>query len=251
MLVEERREEILKLIMQKKNVSSTEISKLFDITEETARRDLGNLRDRGLVVRTHGGAYIKDVNDSLFEDRMIENREYKERIGKAAADIIKDGEAVFLDGGSTTYFVSCNIRENSNIIASTNSHYCINELSKKSGISVISTGGTLKRESMTFVGSSVEAFVRQYNFNKVFLSAIAISSVNGLMDSNEPEARVNRSVIQSAVEVIVVADSSKFGKVAFINVCNIERINCVITDDKLDKKYIREFEAKGVKIIVT
>ena len=130
MLANERRNEIHKLIMQKRSVSSSEISKLFNVTKETARRDLGYLRDKDLIIRTHGGAIIKEEKDSFFEDRIRENRESKERIGKAAAELIKDGEAVFLDGGSTTYFVSKNIRENSNITVVTNSFYCIGELSE-------------------------------------------------------------------------------------------------------------------------
>lgn len=245
-----RREEILRIIREKKNASSTELSKQLNVTEETVRRDLALLSQKGLITRTHGGAIIKDELESSFDSRIQDNFLAKQRIGKFAATLVQEKEAIFLDPSSTTFIMARFLKENSDIIVLTNSKYCLDELTKKNGITAISTGGILRKKSMSFVGKIAENSLKESNIHKAFLSVQAISLKNGIMDSNEQEANVNKIAIESALEVIVLADSSKFGRVAFTNVCSIDKISTLVTDAGISNEDVNELKKLGINVYI-
>lgn len=250
MLPEARREHILTYIKNIKNVTSEELSKKFNVTEETIRKDLNFLSEKGLVIRTFGGAMIKDDYDPSLAQRTVSNLEEKKAIAKTASFLIKDRECIVLDAGSTTIELARYIRESSEVFVLTNSLEVINILSKVQGVNVISTGGTLRNKSMSFQGKLTEHSIGSYNIQKAFISAKGLGIEEGVMDTNELEASVKRKMIETAKEVILLADYSKFSKIAHVTVCPIEKITRIITDNKADPEILKKYRSMGIEVIV-
>lgn len=250
MLPEARREQILAYVKNRKNATSEELSKNFRVTEETIRKDLNFLSDKGLVIRTFGGAMTKEDYDPPLAQRTISNFEEKRLIAETASSFINDRDSVVLDAGSTTIELAKCIQENSEVVVVTNSLEIINILSKAQGVNVISTGGQLRTKSMSFQGQLTEYSITNYNIQKAFISAKGIGLEEGVMDTNETEANIKRKMIETAKEITLLADYSKFSKIAHVTVCPINKINRIITDNKADPEVISKFRDKGIEVII-
>lgn len=250
MLPVARREQITDYVKNKKNATSEELSKRFNVTEETIRKDLNFLSEQGVIIRTFGGAMVKDEYDPSLAQRTIRNYEEKRLIAKAASLLIKERDTIILDAGSTTIELAKLIKENSEVVVLTNSLEIMNILSKVQGISVISTGGLLRSKSMSFQGQLAENSIGNYNIQKAFISAKAVGADEGIMDTNEVEASVKRKMLEKAKDITLLADNSKFLKIAHVTVCPIDRINRIITDKGTGPDVIKDFTDRGVEVII-
>jgi|AGTN01.1.fsa_nt_gi Transcriptional regulators of sugar metabolism len=250
MLPVARREQILDYVKNRKNATSEELSKRFNVTEETIRKDLNYLSEKGTIIRTFGGAMVKDEYDPSLEQRTISNYEEKRLIAEAASLLIKERDTIILDAGSTTIELAKYIKEDSEVVVVTNSLEIINILSRIQGISVISTGGQLRPKSMSFQGQLAESSIGNYNIQKAFISAKAVGVNEGIMDTNEVEANVKRKMLERAKDITLLADYSKFSKIAHVTVCSIDRINRIITDKGTSPDRIKQFTDKGIEVIV-
>ncbi len=250
MLREERRALILKYITQKKVASSEELSEQFAVTSETIRQDLSYLSNKNLIIRTFGGAMMKEDNDSSLEQRTVINLEEKQKIANRALEYIEHGDLIVMDAGSTLVEVAKRIEDNTEVVIVTNSLEILNQLSQKNGITVIGTGGKLRSKSKSFQGRNAINAIGSYNLQKAFISAEAVGLDVGIMDTNEAEASVKRSMIEAAKSVTVLADHSKFKKMAHITVCPLDKIDRVITDEKTEQGIIEELQRHGIEVIV-
>jgi len=250
MLPEARREQILEYIKSKKNATSEELSKRFGVTEETIRKDLNFLSEKGQVIRTFGGAMIKEDYDPSLAQRTISNIEEKRKIARTASAFINDRDSIVMDAGSTTIELAKYIREDSEVVVVTNSLEIMNILSKYQGVTVISSGGRLRSKSMSFQGQLAEYSIGNYNIQKAFISAKGIGFEEGIMDTNEVEASVKRKMIETAKEIILLADYSKFEKIAHVTVCPLDKVSTIITDSKAAPERIKKFRDRGIKVIV-
>lgn len=251
MLLEARREQILDYIKTKKNATTEELSKKFNVTGETIRKDLNFLSERGHIIRTFGGAVIKEDYDPSLAQRTISNIEEKKAIARAASAFIEKRDSIVMDAGSTTIELAKYIPENSEVVVLTNSLVIANILSKVQGITVILSGGILRTKSMSFQGQLAENSIENYNIQKCFISTKGVGLKEGIMDTNEAEAEVKRRMIEAAKEVILLADYSKFTKIAHVTVCPIEKVHKIITDRKTDPEIIKEYRNRGIDVIVT
>lgn len=247
---EARREKILDLINSTKMVTSEELSKLFNVTEETIRKDLTYLSEQGHIIRTFGGATIKDDSDQPLVQRSIQYYVEKEQIARQAVKLILDKDLIVMDAGSTITVLARHIRPQSNVVALTNSLEIMNVLSKVEGVTVISTGGKLRTKSMSFQGINAERSIGLCNLQKAFVSCEAVDLQKGVMDANEAEAQVKMRMIEEAREVYLLADHSKFQSIAHITTCKIEEITAIITDSGIDPEIVRAFQDAGVKMII-
>jgi len=239
MLAATRRGKIKEILMKKKSVKVSELCEMFQVSDETIRRDLEELEKEGLIERNYGGGVLKKnviVPPLLF--RMEENIEEKEKIANKALDEIKEGMSIFLDAGSTTYQVAraINFKGIKNITVITNGLNIAAELASNTDISLLVTGGNLKNVNYSLVGPDTVEYVRRYNVDTAFLAAAGVSAEKGFTTSDIFEAEVKRSMLGSAKTAIVVVDSSKFGKDAMVSFCNIKDVDKVITsgDQNLD-----------------
>jgi DeoR/GlpR family transcriptional regulator of sugar metabolism len=251
MLAIDRRKKIMGILTDKKSVMVPELSKMFNITEETVRRDLEKLEKEGILKRTYGGAVL---NENINEDIPIKIREginidKKRTIGEKVAEYIEDGDSIVLDSSTTALQVAKNIKLKKNITVITNSVKVILELSDVKGFKIISTGGTLRENAMSFVGHLAESTIKNYNIDKSIISCKGLNRNKGITESNEMEAEIKKSMIEVAGKVFLIADHSKFDRVSFIKMLDYEDIDIIFTDERLNYEWEQFFTSKDIEII--
>ena len=251
MLVAERQRKIVELVNQRLSVRVTELSKIFSVTEETIRRDLEKLEKENLLMRSHGGAVSieEDQAETSYLEREVTNAAEKRAIAKKAITIIEPGDQVILDASTTAWYMAKELPDMP-LTVLTNSIKVAIELSKKEQIKVISTGGTLLSQSLSYVGPLAERSLSMYHVNKAFISCKGVHIEKGLSDFNESQALVKKQMMENSDHTILMVDSSKFGTRAFSQIAPIGRVDSIITDSMLDVHTKRELEERKIKLTV-
>lgn len=247
----ERLEQILHIVQEQQYVRVTELSERLGVSEPTIRRDLKKLESMGRVRREHGGVSVVEV--ALAEppvvQRSIENREEKQRIGRAAASLIKDGETIFLGSGTTTLEVARALEGKKNLTVITNALNVAYQLAGNENITLIVTGGVVRHSEFSMIGHIVEQTLKDLRADKAIISMRAISLHDGLTNMNPLETMTDRVIVQCACEVILVADHTKFGKVATSIVAPLTAVQKIITDEQTPLDMLEELRALGIQVI--
>ncbi len=249
--VEERRNRIVELLAKKNKASVAELSQEFRIGEATIRRDLHELEQRGLVLRTHGGVLVMDTSsrELPLTERETHNREEKERIARFIAQLVRNGESIMIDGGTTTLQIARMLRAGRNLVVITNSPAIAEEMLSSGDNQVILTGGELREVTRVLVGPLAEHAIRQFRVDRVILGMSSLMPHEGFFTVNTFEAEVKRSMMQCGKEVIVAMDSSKIGKVTLSFVSDFSVIGKIITDTGISAEDIQKIERQGVEVI--
>jgi DeoR/GlpR family transcriptional regulator of sugar metabolism len=249
MLGAERRLRILQLLERDRSVRVTALSRLFDVSEETIRRDLDSLAREGLVVRTHGGAITNrgTATEFSFTAREQQRPVEKTRIARAAVQTVTEGETVLLDASSTALFIARHL-PNLRITVLTNSVPVLVELAKRPAVQGIATGGLLRAATLSFVGPDAVRVLREHRVDRAFLGTAGITMEEGFTDANELEAEVKRTMIACSRHVTIVADSSKFGQVAFVRFAGLREVHAIITDVAAPRDLVRRLRRAGVSV---
>lgn len=251
MLAVTRLNKIKEIVYEKKSVTVLELAEMFKITPETIRRDLKTLEDNGLLKKTYGGAYIEEgvtneVNFSIKENIMVET---KKLIAKKCRSFISNGDSIFLDPSTTSYYI-CDEIADMRLTVLTNSLKVINKLSEHKDITLISSGGTLLNKSMSFVGRNAVQNINNYFVDKAFISCEALSIENGITDSNEELAMIRQLAMKRSSETYLLADHTKFDKACFVNINNFEDIDYIIVDKNLSSDWNVYLEQHQIELIV-
>ncbi|ASB90792.1 DeoR/GlpR family DNA-binding transcription regulator [Bacillus sonorensis] len=251
MLVAERHQKIVELVNLRSSVRVTELSELFSVTEETIRRDLEKLEKENKLKRSHGGAVSVQTEEAEvhFREREITNVLEKKMIAYEAVKLVESGERIILDASTTAWYMAKTL-ENIPLTVITNSVRVAMELSKKDKITVISTGGMLLPQSMSFVGPLAERSLEMYHVNKTFLSCKGVDPAKGLSDSNEWQALLKKRMIDIADQTVIMADSSKFGKRAFSQIDQLHDGHVVITDSGIDEESLAALKEKTEAVTI-
>jgi DeoR/GlpR family transcriptional regulator of sugar metabolism len=246
----ERRNEIVALLNEQKSVLVQEVAALLGVTEETIRRDLKELEGLGMLIRTHGGAVLVDDSKSEVSLAIREgiNISGKDLIGKAAAKMVNDGDTIILDASTSALFVAKNLKDKKAITVITNAEKVVLELAGSDEITVISTGGTLRHQSLSYVGQAAEDALYKYYANKVFFSCKGFIPTRGLTDSNEQEAAIRRLMIKCSEQVFFLCDHTKFGKVGYVTTAELAEIDLIFVDQSLPEGWQTEITARGVVV---
>lgn len=252
MLDQERDNEIIKLLRLNGNVRVSELSKLLEVSEATIRRDLDNLHEKGQILRVHGGAVKNEISEPELPVilRKAEMADEKKRIGKAMANLINENETVFLGSGTTAEAVALNLVGRQNITVIANSLTVINILIQENGISLIATGGLFRKSELSFIGYITEQTLRELRPQKVIMGIRAISLTAGLTNDYLPEVSTDRVIIQSAPEVYLVADHTKFEKVSTAFVAPITVVHKIITDSGVPESIISRLHEMNIEVLV-
>jgi DeoR/GlpR family transcriptional regulator of sugar metabolism len=224
-----RRDAVLLLLHERTAASIPEIATRFRVSEMTIRRDIKKLADAGQVIRVPGGVRIERSfgGEKIFHERLGRMAEAKRAIGKAASELVQNGESVAIDSGTTTLFVARHLRQHRDIVVFTFSLAVLEELGDCDSVRVELTGGGYRSSSHDLVGSAVNNSLAMVSADKVFFGAAALSFKKGLM-VNDREAP--RSLLDAGRERILVIDSSKIGQEAMYGFCRVERCDLIITD---------------------
>jgi DeoR/GlpR family transcriptional regulator of sugar metabolism len=252
MLAANRHEEIIKLINKDRFVKVSQLSRLFDVSEETIRRYLDKLERDGFLKKLHGGAVPVDLGavDIIkpIMERITENINEKIIAAKLALSFIDDGDTIILDSGSTMLQLA-RLLENKKITAITNDISIAYELSQKENISLLVTGGNLKSNSFSLVGPECEKMLGSLNVNKTFVSASGISIDRGLTTSDITEASIKKAMINAAEKVFCVADHSKFEKVTLVSFAPLDCLDILVTDRVVGDGISNVISEIGVKLV--
>ncbi len=247
----ERQQRLLHFIERQQRVSVNQIVAQFDVSLATARRDLEVLADQGKVQRVHGGAIA--VRQALPEppvlQRTAEQSSEKVRIGQAAADLIHDGETVFLSSGTTVLEVARRLRGKRNLTVITNSLLVVNELADARDVTVICLGGLLRHSEMSLLGHLTELALSELRADKVILGIRAIDAEQGLTSAHLPEAMTDRAILKIGRKAIVVADHTKCATISTAVVAPITSIQMLVTDADTPQDFIQAVQAQGVRVL--
>jgi len=247
----ERQRELIRLVGRTGRLSVAQICEQFSISEATARRDLEALSGQGLIQRVHGGAIL--VRQAAPEEPVLrrshEQEDEKERIGRATAALIQDGETIFLGSGTTVLQVAQHLVTR-NIVVITNSLPVINLMSEKENIPLIALGGMLRGSELSFIGHITEQAVSEVRTDKVIIGIRAISLDQGLTNDYLPETLTDRAILNAGREIIIVADHTKCGVMSTAYVAPLTAINMLVTDNKTDMEFIESLRTQGVEVIV-
>lgn len=250
MLAVDRQERIVKLLNNKNFVRVSELSSLFEVSEETIRRDFDKLEKQGLLKKLHGGAMLNDSDNSVpsFLQRKKINIDGKELIGIKAAKLVVPGDTIILDSGTTTLYLAQALPD-IEIKVLTYDINIAHELCSKSNIDLIVAGGTQRKNSFSLVGQETIDFLSSFNATKGFLSTSGIHLEKGLSVSNTLEANIKKKIIDCSNEIICLADKTKFDKSAFVSFAKISSINKLICNGIEDDKYITIMKENSIDIV--
>ena len=253
MLAEIRRKQILDLLRQRENgaVSISELSDELRVSEMTIRRDLDFLKKKDLLRRVHGGAVAFSLEEpgTPFHERTSDADLQKKVIGQFAAWLVKEGETIILDAGTTTREVGRNLVGRHNLTIITNNILIAVEMAQFPKINTILLGGILKHIEVCTVGSMVKQSLSNLTANKFFLSAAGISLKRGLTDPDMAEVEIKQAMMRSADEVILVADSTKVNITTLVQIAPIAAISRWVTDDNVSPEMVAAVESEGVEVI--
>ncbi len=246
----ERKRKIIELVSRNKSVQIAQLTSLFGVSVMTIRRDLDELEKQHYIKRVYGGAVLneEELNKPYFP-RAAFNSTVKELIARKAVELIKDGDTIILDLGSTVLQVSKHLDEMKGLSVITCSIPVINELDAYSDIRVYSLGGELYRENHAFLGSETESSISMYCADIAFIGAAGVSIEHGLTNFYYPTASLCRRIIKQSKKVVLLADSSKFGKAKIAVVGGLSEIDVIITDTGIPQEYLDEFERLGVEVL--
>jgi len=247
----ERQQELTRLLEKSGRLSVGQICEQFNISEATARRDLDTLSEQGLIRRVHGGAVL--IRQATPEEPILrrsnEQEGEKERIGRATAALVQDGETIFLGSGTTVLQVAQHLVKRK-ITVITNSLPVINLMSEKENITLIALGGMLRDSELSFIGHITEQALYEVRADKVIIGIRAISLEQGLTNDYMPETLTDRAILNAGRETIVVADHTKCGVISTAYVAPLTVVRTLVTDDKTDATFTEALRTQGIEVIV-
>ena len=249
MMTAQRREEIKRYMLEYKTATAAGMAEKFNVSGQTIRRDFEAMEKEGFLLRSYGGAVVKDrkavdIPNVVKSELLVDA---KRIICSQAVRFVSPNDCIFLDH-STTVLSLCDEIAQIPLTVVTNSHRVIGRLSGCPNIQLISTGGIFNNSLEGFFGLETVKYLQQHCVDKAFLSCRAIDLTRGLNDSDEKIADVRRNVIENSDLVYLLADHTKFGKTGFIATCDVEKIDYVITDEPVDEAWRKLFEKKKVNL---
>lgn len=240
MIPRERQEFIKTVILQTKSVQVSKLATDLGVSEETVRRDLIDLEKEGIIKKVHGGAVLSNRVQAKVDNYMLKNVfvENKQNMANIASSMINTGDSIFLDSSTTTLalaeiikFMDITVVTNSIDIA-----HCLSE--RDSNVNLLFAGGRLLKARGCFIGNQTHEFLKNYSFDKLFFSCKSIDKDAGITDSDDAEAEIKKLALSNSNKRILMADHSKFNRISFAKICQVNEITTLITDKELDKEWV-------------
>lgn len=250
MLAEERRTRLLELIRQRGFAALEELRESLGVSESTIRRDLDVLEEQGTARRTHGGVFYAGGRPKLphFEERQPAQWEKKKAIARRAAQLVEDGDAVLLDGGSTTYEVA-RLLVGRSLQVVTNSLPVANLFASSPSADLVLIGGYVYPRTGVSLGPHANTMLASLSVRRTILSVGGITE-RGYFNSNSLLVETERAMIEAADEAIVVADSTKFGRQSVAHLCDLGAVSRLVVDDQLDPAWRKTIGQAQVELLL-
>lgn len=250
MTAEQRRGRLLEMVRQHGFASLPDLADALSVSESTVRRDLDSLEQNGAAKRTHGGAFYTGPSPKLphFDFRQQAEWDKKKAIARRAAELVEDGETLLLDGGSTTYELA-RLLVTRPLQVVTTSLPVANLFMTSVTADLVLVGGYVHSRTGVVVGPYAEQMLDSLNVRKAFLSVAAVSP-RGCFNSNLLLVETERAMMRVADEVIVLADSTKFGHQSLAHLCDLSAVGHMVVDDCLSQQWLERLDAAGVDVTI-
>ena len=248
-LEQERTSVILQHLYRNGATSVAELAQMLSCSEATVRRDLQELAGQNRLVRTHGGARVRVPAPNPLGASLAAE---KSRIGAAAALLVEERDAIGFNGGSTCFHVAAQLRAMRAewpVTAVTNALNVASELATGTAFKVVMTGGVVSKRSLECGGPLATAFVSDLHLNRVFIGVDGFSLEHGVTTDYEVEGHITKDLISKADQLIVVADHSKLGRVAFVQIVPASAVQVLVTDSGAPAEFVAAAEARGIRVI--
>jgi DeoR family transcriptional regulator of aga operon len=244
----ERFGRVLELLARDGTVTVADLAGELGVSEATVRRDLQALGEQRLLERSHGGAVAHGTAHELPVRYRTGRSDEKRRIARAAAELVTDGIAIALTGGTTTTEVARMLVARQNLTVVTNALNIAVELAVRPELKLIVTGGVARSASYELVGSLADATLRGLYVDLAFVGVDGVDAERGLTTQNEVEATTNRAMMSRAKRTVVVADASKLGRVAFAEIAGVGSADQLITNTGADAEQVERLRAAGLAV---
>jgi len=254
---EERLRLIMEMIYKENKVFVKDLADKFGKSSSLIRLDLTELESRGLINRTHGGAILIEAigNDYVMKKNLVNlrdetNKTEKDLIGRAVLDLISDGDSVMIDGGSTTYCVGKYLKEKRGLTIITTSYHMLSLLLDINDAKIFLTGGLIHREFEDLIGDIPISSIKKFNPDCVIMGIDGVSISHGLTIADPSVAQIKRQMIEVGKKAVVVADSSKFGKVSLLHLADFSGVDVIVSNIGIPDEFIKAIEEAGVELVL-
>ena len=238
-------------IRDHKSVSLDKLCEVFDVSKNTVRRDISEIVARTDIRKIYGGVSIQyNKIPPPFAERSELNPEAKERIGRAAAELVEDGDIIYIDSGTTTCRMVDYLRGRQNVTIVTHSLDVINRAAHNPDLTLMSLSGTLNRKTHSFTGQSTLAVLQDCNISKAFMAANGITVPNGATQSTSIEFAIKKSVVERSDRICLMVENRKFGAVSLLTYCPLHRIHVIVTEKEPSQDFVTAYAEMGGLLLI-
>lgn len=244
---------ILDVLKSEGNASTKYLSGILQVSEATIRRDIIELggRDYSPIKRVHGGAIYsleKSGLEPMFNIKLAQLVEEKKKIARLAANLVEDGDVVILDSGTTAYYLASELVKKKGLKIVTMDVKIAEKLARHPNIQTILVGGVVRAGYFSIGGEMAHRYLSEFKGDKGFLTTDGWD-LNGTYNSSMFEVETKKTIIQSSMNIFLIADHTKYGKIALIKVANVEKFNAIITDSPPPEDVLESLKEKRIEII--
>ncbi|MND44681.1 Glucitol operon repressor [compost metagenome] len=252
LLSEPRRRRILEWLQEEGSARVRDLAGAFRVSEATIRQDLERLESEGFITREHGGAYLNTAAPATGTMTLHhqENMDKKRRIGALAASLVKDGETLILDAGTTTTEIATRLTNRRDLTLITNALNIAIILGSVPTFAVHMPGGQFKSPTLSLSGDKSVEYFRNIFAGKLFLATAGVALDAGLTYPSFADLQLKEAMIKAAAHVYLVADSTKINRSSFTRLGSLDVINSFITDDGISDRDAKEFEKRGIELLI-
>lgn len=247
-----RRQQIGSMVREHGSVQVAPLAQRFGVSMQTIRKDLDFLAQRGVAERSYGGAIsahaVSFAIEAPVEAKNASHAAEKQRIGRMAAAMVQPGDSIVLDSGTTTLQVARHLPDDASITVLTNDLEIASTIAQKERITLVLLGGTLRRRNRALYGSLAVSAFDDMHVDKLFLGVDGFDVERGVTTHYEPEAMLNRKMVQAAAQVIAVTDRSKFGRICLHRIMSIGEVDELVTDSEPPEAIGAAAERLGFRI---
>lgn len=249
-----RRLQISELVRKHGSVQVNSLARQFGVSAQTVRKDLRYLAERGVMSRAYGGAIDSGamggaMSEPNYEAKRTSHLDEKRRIGMRAAALIEPGDTVVLDSGTTAIQLAEALSD-IDITVVTNDFGVLTALAPKNNITIMMLGGELRRRNMAFYGGLTVEALDALHVDKLFLGVDGFDLERGITTHYEPEALLNRKMVEAAQRVISIADSSKFGKICLHRIIPVTALDVLVTDTGAPEEIVHASQQLGFELLL-
>jgi DeoR family glycerol-3-phosphate regulon repressor len=251
MTIPQRQSEILNIARMLGRVTVDDLSRRFEVSAQTIRKDLNELCERRSLTRVHGGAIISSgVENLAYEARRFVAADEKRAIGIAAAALIPNGSSLFINIGTTTEEVASALRDHEDLLVITNNLNVAMQLYRHPRVEVVVSGGTVRRTDGAVIGTAANSLIQQFKVDYAIIGASAVDAEGALLDFDYREVQAAQAIIANARNIILVADSTKFRRTAPVRIGHLSQVQTFVTDSALPAGLADLCQSRGITVVV-